>query len=285
MNNDLYKSIKKMVNYYSVSITNDLINPVNALQPIIKQIQVNNDHLNKALKSVLNLVTEQTKAVAKEILALGFYPINKVSLVEEEFLKINNKNKQTDYICNEIKKNITSDFIKEISDYFDKPKIMEIYKDYDDEKFDNAILKTIVTVNNIFNTNYDGISGEDFHLIRERHNNELLGLDSSNQKALRNSKNNKNDKKYELQKYDFYIIAPYYYADKKENPLYKTYMYGEKFLKDIKKEYRKIPYNRNAIIHGHVDDYGTEENCLRWFSVLINTYELFKLLEELKPNE
>ena len=39
-------------------------------------------------------------------------------------------------------------------------------------------------------------------------------------------------------------------------------------------EYLNIPYNRNAILHGYSKKFGSEANCLRWFSVLINTMEI-----------
>ena len=42
-------------------------------------------------------------------------------------------------------------------------------------------------------------------------------------------------------------------------------------------EYKKYSFNRNAIIHGYVDDYDNELNCLRWFSVLYNTMDIIKI--------
>ena len=39
-------------------------------------------------------------------------------------------------------------------------------------------------------------------------------------------------------------------------------------------EYLKIPFNRNAILHGYSKRFGTKANCLRWFSALFNTLEI-----------
>ena len=39
-------------------------------------------------------------------------------------------------------------------------------------------------------------------------------------------------------------------------------------------KYLDVPFNRNAILHGYSKKFGTEQYCLRWFSVLFNTMEI-----------
>ena len=49
-------------------------------------------------------------------------------------------------------------------------------------------------------------------------------------------------------------------------------------------EYLKFPFNRNAILHGYSKKFGSEVNCLRWFSVLINTMQITEKMDEFENN-
>ena len=275
-----------------------------ALKIIIDSV-VNNEYINNAIKSsqkamnsvleALNPIMEQikdnSKILAEHSIELGFYPSNSFNLYESEFIRLKTRDQEIDYISDKVRELLTKEYINEINKYFKKEKLKNIYDDYLNKDYDSAILKLIVIINIIFNDKLVGISSEQLNEVKRVFNNIVTGAVLPEEKT-RLSQKDIDWKSIEdihssngFDKYAYYIFAPYYYTSKKSNPLFKNCNDNRKTHEEIKNEYKKIPYNRNAIIHGYVENYGTELNCLRWFSVLINTYELFKLLEELSVSE
>lgn len=282
MNDSLLSAIKRIKD----SIANN-----ESIHNAIKNLERAMNSVLKALQPIMEQIKENAKILAKHSIELGFYPSNSFNLYESEFIDLKTKDQEINYISNKIKELLTKEYINEISNYLKKEKIRNIYDDYINKDYDSAILKLIVVINVIFNDRLVGISGEQLLEIKRVCNNIVTGIELPEEK-IRRSRKDIDWKSIEdihsadgFEKYAYYIFAPYYYTNKNSNPLFKNCNDKHKTHEEIKKEYKKIPYNRNAIIHGYVENYGTELNCLRWFSVLINTYELFKLLEELKVNE
>ena len=270
---------KFMEDYKKEFIEND------GLNTLIEHIDTSMNKLMESLKPLMDSIKESAKILAQHSVDLGFYPSNKFSLYKTEFINLKNKDEEITYLCKKIKELLTDEYIKELNRYFNKPKIIEIYDDYCNEKYDDAILKMITL-------KLESTSSEEIKEIERKFNNIVTGVE------LPKNNNKKNNIEYDkikklhqeegFEKYAYYIFAPYYYSDKdnsNNNTLFCNY---RKCNDSVRKEkYKVIPYNRNAIMHGYInfEEFGNEENCLRWFSVLINTYELFKLLEELNVSE
>ena len=263
----------------------------NLINDIIENINIKAKSVFDSLKPIMEQIKENSRIMANHSLSLGFYPSNNFSLFEAHFLELEKKQDQINYIAQKIKELLTDEYIEEISLFFKKDKIKSIYEDYKIEDYDTAILKLIVFINVIFNEKLVGVSSEEFPEIKRLCDNIVTGVELPDAK-IRSAKKDVDWDSVEkihdvdgFKKYAYYIFAPYYYTNKNSNTLFKNCNDNRRTHEEIKKEYKKIPYNRNAIIHGYVENYGTELNCLRWFSVLINTYELFKLLEELSVSE
>lgn len=279
-------AIEKITNNYKTIINSGMFDN------IIRQHEASIRELRKALDPIMTEMKNNAKMMAKRSLELGFYPSNQFSLYKTEFINLKNE-EEIIYICKKIKELLTGEYIREISAFFNKSKIVDIYDDYCNKKYDDSILKMIVLINNIFNEKLDSTSSEEVNTIKRKFDNIVTGIELPNQDIQKEQNNidwssiKKIHEEDGFEKYAYYIFAPYYYS-KKENKILINYHYNKKMTESEKIEkYKKIPYNRNAIIHGYVnfEEFGNEENCLRWFSVLINTYELFKLLEELSISE
>ncbi len=278
MNKNIQEAIINALNNSELKTTVD--NAYNTINAIAKSLQ-----------PIIDKMKESARILAEHSIKLGFYPCNRFSLHKLEFIELRTSEEEVEYISNKIRELLTEDYMNEISGFFCKEKIMKVYHDYQNKDYETVILNLIIILNSIFNERLDCVSTEQIEDIYRVCNNILTGVQLPNKSIRKKQKDVdwekiiKIHKKEGFEKYAYYIFAPYYYTDINKNPLFKNCYKADKPTSIIKKEYKSIPYNRNAIIHGYVEDYGTEINCLRWFSVLINTYEMFKLLEELRVNE
>ena len=151
-----------------------------------------------------------------------------------------------EYYIKVLKKDILINF----KDYSND--IKEIYELYDSEKYRLCILSLINILSQIFNKSFEG---KDFTETDE------IVLKNYNIMNLSNE--------------EYYQFMPYcrIYDGKKvkkyDNALLNNY-------KNKREKYADFPYNRNAILHGYSNDFGNKNNCLRWFSVLLNTNDIFE---------
>ena len=249
---------------------------------IIKQNEMMMQGVLKSLKPIMDEIKDSAKILAKRSLELGFYPSNTFILYNTEFLDLKSKKEEIEYLCNKIESTLCDGYLVEVSKYFNKKDILKCYSLYNSKDYESCILNLIVIINQIF-INEFGCSAEAINQLYDEINCNTSILNVEFETKYLNRKKAYNDKhkdnlvlKHRLYSFEdcaYYIFAPYYNYTK-DNTLFKTCYSNEK-------EYRKIPYNRNGIMHGFVDNYGTRENCLRWFSVIINTYELIVLYREM----
>ena len=140
-----------------------------------------------------------------------------------------------------------------------KKEINEIYGLYKQHRYRLCILSIINIISTIFNSNFDNL---DFTEVNVNKLKKYKILNDKNQK--------------------YFIFIPYMIdvneSDKKN--------YKNKILVNARyNRYKDLPYNRNAILHGYYNDFGNPENCLRWFSVLMNTVDIIKMYNNIKEGE
>ena len=263
------------------TIANNIIKSIN-IDIVIKQNELAIDEMIKTLKPIMDRIKTDSKIVAKKSLELGFYPSNAFNLYNIEFLDLNSEKEKIEYLCDKIESILESGYLIEVSKYFNKKKILKCYELYNSKDYESCILNLIVIINQIFIEEFNCSSESINQLYDEINCNisifnvELETKYMSRKKAYDDRHKDNLLVKHRLYSFEdsaYYIFAPYYnYA--RDNTLFKT-CYSNK------EEYKKIPYNRNGIIHGFVDDYGSRANCLRWFSVIINTYEMIILYRQM----
>lgn len=189
------------------------------------------------------------KEIAIKHLSNGFYPYKNTNIGFEKLVDTKNKIKQTKIIKNGVKSDIKSHKKLLLSFYPSyKKEIDEIYRLYKDRNYRLCILSLI-------------------NLISIINNILLKHLDFTQRNKVRNKLLEKHIMK---DKETNYLLFSQYIEDNdliNSNQLLISY-------KEEPKKYSNIPYNRNAILHGYSKKFGTEANCLRWFSVLFNTLEI-----------
>lgn len=189
------------------------------------------------------------KEIAIKYLSNGFYPYKNTNVEFEKLVDTKNKIKQTKIIKDGVKLDIKSHKKVLLSFYpCYKKEINEIYRLYKERNYRLCILSLI-------------------NLISIINNIQLEYLDFTQRNKVRNKLLEKQIMK---DKETNYLLFSQYIEDDdliNTNQLLISY-------KDEPKKYSNIPYNRNAILHGYSKKFGTEANCLRWFSVLFNTLEI-----------
>ena len=236
----------------------------------------------KNIIPILNDIKDSTKILAKRSLELGFYPSNNFNLYNSEFISLQSEKEEVEYLCSKIDQLLSNNYLIEISNYFDKKQILKCYKLYNQKDYESCILNLIVIINQIFIIEF-GCCSEEINRLYDEINCKTSVLNMKIETKCLSRKQAYDDrhkdnlilkhKMFAFEDNAYYIFAPYYnYL--KDNTLFKS-------CNSNKEEYEKVPYNRNAIIHGFVDNYGNRENCLRWFSVIINTYELVILYRKM----
>lgn len=193
------------------------------------------------------------KEIAIKYLSNGFYPYRTTEVIFEDLIKTNSCTKQVRII----KKGIRID-IKKNKNYLIlvypqyKKEIKEIYKLYKDRNYRLCILSLINLISIINNQQFEYIDFTQKEDVRKK----LLEKQIMKEKET-----------------NYLLFSPYI----EDNAL----SYANVLIKNCNsnrykhpEEYEKIPFNRNAILHGYIEKYGNESNCLRWFSVLFNTMEI-----------
>lgn len=267
--NDLYKNIKKIsdkaMEINTLAIKNmpetstfsnklkEIINPLLEAQRIwVDSLDIRNPF--KDLNIDFSKIEENTRKGCEKMISKGYYPYKKMgtstclSIVnlenDSEIEKILSEN--VEYDIKVLKKDILINF----KDYSND--IKEIYELYNSEKYRLCILSLINILSQIFNKSFEC---KDFTETDE------IVLKNYNIMNLSNE--------------EYYQFMPYciIYDGKKvrkyDNALLNNY-------KNKREKYADFPYNRNAILHGYSNDFGNKNNCLRWFSVLLNTNDIFE---------
>lgn len=244
----LFTSMIEPLTEFSKKIT-ELYNP------IIKNISENITKIFEKIDfSTLDFIY---KEIAIKYLSNGFYPYKNTNIKYEELLDTKNKIKQIKIIKDGVKLDIKSHKKLLLSFYPSyKKEINEIYRLYKDRNYRLCILSLI-------------------NLISIISNSQLEYLDFTQRNKVRNKLLEKQIMK---DKETNYILFSQYIEDDdliNTNQLLISY-------KDEPRKYNNIPYNRNAILHGYSKKFGTEANCLRWFSVLFNTLEISEKFNEIE---
>ena len=186
------------------------------------------------------------KEIAIRYMHNGFYPYYDTEIDYKELLKTSNKTKQVKIIKDGIKKDIKHKK-KDLLFTFPKYKkiINEVYSLYKSRNYRLCILSIMNLISTINNTQFEFVDFTEKQEIRTA----LYKL-----KIMKEKEHN------------YMIFSPY--IDDKDLSI------NNQLLKDYRRtpeKYLDVPYCRNAILHGYSKKFGTEANCLRWFSVLFNT--------------
>ncbi|MFI3307685.1 MAG: hypothetical protein R3Y21_03875 [Mycoplasmatota bacterium] len=239
-------------------------------QPIIDSMMEANKVLTKYIlddsNSLINNIISSIdfsafddiyKDIAIIYLINGFYPYRKSYIDFEKLL--NSKNPK-----NCLSKLVKIDIIEkkqEILNFFSKHEriINEVYSLYEKKEYRLCVLSLINIISIISNEKYNKVDFIDRKGIRKR--------------LFENNVMEENEKNYLL-------LSPYIDEEifVKSNKILVSY-------RNTPEDYKKIPYNRHAILHGYSQNFGNEINCLRYFSILINTFEILEKISETKTNE
>lgn len=217
--------------------------------PIIKNISEN---ITKIFEKIdFSAIDFIYKDISIKYLSNGFYPYRNTNIKYEELVDTKNKLKQEKIIKEGVKLDIKS-HKKLLLNFYPsyKKEINEIYRLYKDRNYRLCILSLINLISIINNTQLEYLDFTQRNKVR----NKLL------------------EKQIMKDKETNYLLFSQYIEDDdliNANQLLISY-------KDEPKKYSNISYNRNAILHGYSKKFGTETNCLRWFSVLFNTLEISK---------
>lgn len=197
------------------------------------------------------------KEIAIKYLSNGFYSYRNTEIKYEELLNTNSKKKQVKIIKEGIRadiKNAKNHFFLIYPKY--KKCIKEIYNLYNEHNYRLCILSLINLISIINNTQFEYIDFTEKNKVRQK----LLEKQIMKDKGM-----------------NYLVFAQYIEDDDLVN--------ANELLKNYRKtpeEYLKVPYNRHAITHGYSKKFGNEINCLRWFSVLLNTLEISEKIIELE---
>lgn len=198
------------------------------------------------------------KTISIDYLSNGFYPSfyygRETTL---NLLRTKNNRKKIDIISNGISDAIPKCKSK-LKKCFPQHKsiINEIYNLYENRKYRLCILSIINLTSILFNNTFEH---KDF--IEKAEINKKLITDN----IMKEKETN------------YLLFAPYILDDE--------LVQNNKIIQNYKKEpekYMDIPYCRNAIAHGYSTKFGNRLNCLRWFSVLINTLSIAEKYSEIK---
>lgn len=130
--------------------------------------------------------------------------------------------------------------------------IEQIYDLYENKEYRLCILSQINLLNIVFNETFDAIDFAEKKELPEK---------------LKELKILPDKEKYYAQ------FSPYMKIEKN------AILYNGR-----KERYENHLYCRNAIVHGYSDNFGNKENCLRYFSVILNTIGLLKICQKITMN-
>ena len=255
---------KVVINNTDVLVENHLIETLkNISNPLIEaqKMWIDNVDLKTPLDGInidFSYIEKNVKIGCEKMLKNGFYPYSKIDTSTCLSVVNENDSKKIEQILEESAeyyiKILKSDIIKTFSDYSEY--LEELYILYDEKKYRLCILSLINILSQIFNESFEHKDFTEMNEIILRNYN-LMNLSND----------------------EYYQFMPYYIENKNELKKKHYRKYRNTLLcncKDHNEKYRDIPYNRNAILHGYSKEFGNKINCLRWFSVLLNTNDIFK---------
>lgn len=230
------------------------------LNPIIEaqKLWFNNINIKNPL-SDLNIdfsnIEKNTRIGCEKMIASGFYPYSKIGTSTcLSIIKLKDPNEIEKILGDNVEyflKYFENNMINTFNDYSDI--IKEIFELYDKKNYRLCILSLINVLSQIFNNSFEY---KDFTEVNEVTLRNYRVMNFSNE--------------------EYYKFMPY--CIKVENK--KT---SKKYINTLlvncqnhNEQYKDIPYNRNAILHGYSKNFGNKINCLRWFSVLFNTNDIFE---------
>lgn len=248
---------QKMINAMIEPITEITRKIVELYEPIMNNTISNITKIFKKIDwSKFDLIY---KEIAIKYLSNGFYPYRNTEIKYEELLNTNNKSKQLKIIKQGIRLDIKKNKKVLILTYPEyKKEINELYKLYKEHNYRLCILSLINLISIINNSQFKYIDFTEKDKVRGK----LL------------------EKQIMKDKETNYLVFSQYIKD---NDLISANVLIRNCRSDPEK-YLKIPFNRNAILHGYSKKFGNEANCLRWFSVLFNTMEISQKTIELEEN-
>lgn len=233
----------------------EIINPLIEANRIWTQnLEVRNPF--KELNLDFSKIEKNTRIGCEKMLSNGFYPYKKIGTSTcLTIVNLDDVNEIEKVLSEDIEfyvGNLKNTIIKNFNNY--SKELNEIYELYNNEKYRLCILSLINTLSQIFNNNFEHC---DFTETDE------IMLKNYNIMSFSNE--------------EYYQFMPYCIiydnSNKKRKKYYNTLLCS---CRNKKEEYKKIPYNRNAILHGYSKDFGNKINCLRWFSVLLNANDIFE---------
>lgn len=208
--------------------------------------------------SNIDKIIEETCVI---MLENGFYSYRRMGLSICYIRKVSSKYKIIDEISSMLEIDIINNkkILKKTFVQY-KGRIDEIYRLYNNKKYRLCILAQLNFLSVVFNRNFDNKDFADKNLYKKLE--ELKIIDDVNLNYCQ---------------FIPYIID----KDKKRSDInYKNTLLVS--YQNNPERYKEIPYNRNAILHGYSKDFGTKLNCLRWFSVMLNTLDLFEIYNKLE---
>ena len=222
-------------------------------EPIINSISSNITRIFEKIDwSKFDLIY---KEIALKYLSNGFYPYRNTEIKYEEILNTNSRIKQVKIIKDGIKIDILKNKKELLIIYPQyKREIKEIYQLYAKHNYRLCILSLINLISIINNSQFEYIDFTEKDRVRNKLLEKQIMKDKETNYLLFSQYINDDD----------LISANVLIQSHRNNPI----------------EYLDIPFNRHAILHGYSKKFGNEANCLRWFSVLLNTMEIsIKLIE------
>lgn len=215
------------------------------------------------LKPILNELEYNGKKVAEDLLQNGIYPSGTVFLNYEMYLYL--KDGKLKYVFDRIRNSINYNKIDEIDKYFDINDLKVAYELYKNNNYKLCILLLIQIYNYICNSNFGKISGEERSKITKKLNYVICSLEDNSD----GDKLKEETKKIGIGWIDYYLFYPFI-CSHANNTL----------MSSDREKYSRYIYNRNAIIHGYNNEFDTEENCLRYFSIILNLYDVMKIYND-----
>ena len=239
------------------------------IEPIVKKTKEIITYYDPIVKASMGKITELFKSIDwskfdlifKEIAIIhllnGFYPYRHNQIEYNSLLDTASREKQTKIIREGLELDVKIKKKELILIYPEHKKyINEIYKLYGQKNYRLCILSLINLISIINNSQFTYMDFTEKDRIRGK----LLENQIMNEKET-----------------NYILFSPYIEDQtlKSANLLTKNYS-------DTPEKYLKIPYNRNAIMHGYSANFGKKINCLRWFSVLFNSMEITQKIKNIE---
>lgn len=214
------------------------------------------------IQPILNKLEDDGKSVAEDLLRNGIYPSRIIFINYEKYLSLNDK--RLKYIFDCIRSSINYN-IDDIDEYFGINDLKTAYELYKTNNYKLCILLLIQIYNYICNSNFGKISGEERIEITKKLNYVICSLENNSDV----DRLKEETKKFGIGWIDYYLFYPFICSNANNT-----------LMGSNREKYSRYIYNRNAIIHGYNNEFDTEENCLRYFSIILNLYDVMKIYND-----